>query len=384
MFKPSLVRFAIAPLMPPLGRVTTVAVAAVTGGLSLFAGSPSALALPLSPGDRIRLVVSEPLVDAQLAEQFRLSGLYEVNLDGQIEIPFMQPIPAINLEVEELEKRLRDEMLKGGLFQPDFLQVSAEVSQWAPVQVSVSGAVFTPGQILADGQFETANTNRPANRNLANTQPVTVSGDYPVERFVTSVLRQAGGVTPNADLTAVRLIRQGEEQSLDLSGVLSGDLVEDLPLIAGDQVIVPELELEQAELVRPSPITPSHVDIYLSNQAQPRGGNVAGRTVQLAYGTRFAQAAISASCGGGASSTNANRRVTLVRTNALNGEATVLDRSVEKLLRNPTEVQEGNPYIMPSDSVVCYDSKISNTSSILDFVGKVLNPFSTILRIFKD
>lgn len=384
MFKQSSVWFAVAPPLSSLGRGTVAAIAAVASSISLLAISPEAVALPLSPGDRIRLVISEPLVEAQLAEQFRLSGLYEVNLNGQIEIPFMPPITAINLEVEELEKRLHDEMLKEGLFQPDFLQVSAEVAQWAPVQVLVSGAVFTPGQILADGQFETGNTARPANRNLPNTQPVTVSGDYPVERFVTSVLRQAGGVTPKADLTAVRIIRQGQEQQLDLSGVLSGDLVEDLPLIAGDQVIVPELELEQAELVRPSPITPSHVDIYLSNQAQPRGGNVAGRTVQLAYGTRFAQAAISASCGGGASSTNANRRVTLVRTNALNGEATVLDRSIENLLRSPTEVQEGNPYIMPSDSVVCYDSKISNTSSILDFVGKVLNPFSTILRIFQD
>uniref|UniRef100_A0ACD5GVM7 Uncharacterized protein n=1 Tax=Desertifilum tharense IPPAS B-1220 TaxID=1781255 RepID=A0ACD5GVM7_9CYAN len=43
---------------------------------------------------------------------------------------------------------------------------------------------------------------------------------------------------------------------IDVSGVFTGELLDDVPLIAGDRIIIPEREIIQSELVRPSQITP--------------------------------------------------------------------------------------------------------------------------------
>jgi polysaccharide biosynthesis/export protein len=337
-------------------------------------------AIPLSPGDRIR--ISVPADDA-IPETYRFSGIYEVNLDGTLQVPFLDPMPAAGLEVAQVQQQLTDSLVSGGLFQPQFLQVTAQVVDWGPVQVTVAGATFEPGRILVTDQTPSEAAPRDAVVEETETEPFTISGEYPVGRYLTAVLRRAGGLTPKADIENVRLIRGDEEIVVDLSGVLSGEPVEDIPLIAGDQVIVPELTQIQPGLVRPSQVTPSAIAIFLSNQTDPGGGGTNGEVTQVAYGSRFSQAVVAAQCAGGTRSTNANRRVTLIQTNRTTGQTEVFDRKVEDLLRNSNDT-EINPYLMPEDSIVCYDSAVTNTSGVLDFIGNILNPFRTLRSIFFD
>ncbi|MFZ4558326.1 MAG: hypothetical protein ACOYN8_18335, partial [Pseudanabaena sp.] len=56
---------------------------AVAIALAGFLSQKPLEALPLSPGDRIRLLIPE-------GELF--SGVYEVNLDGNIQIPYLDPL----------------------------------------------------------------------------------------------------------------------------------------------------------------------------------------------------------------------------------------------------------------------------------------------------
>jgi len=335
-------------------------------------------ALPLSPGDRIR--ISVPADDA-VPETYRFSGIYEVNLDGTIQVPFLEPMPAAGLEVAQLQQQLTDSLISGGLFQPQFLQVTAQVVDWGPVQVTVAGATFEPGRILVTDQAPSEMAPRETVVVETRVEPFTISGEYPVGRYLTAVLRRAGGLTPKADIENIRLIRGTEEKVVDLSGVLSGEPVEDLPLIAGDQIVVPELTQIQPELVRPSQVTPAAIAIFLSNQTDPGSGG--GEVTQVAYGSRFSQAVVAAQCAGGTRSTNANRRVTLIQTNRTTGQTEVFDRKVEDLLRNSNDT-EINPYLMPEDSIVCYDSAVTNTSGVLNFIGNILNPFRTLRSIFFD
>lgn len=213
-------------------------------------------------------------------------------------------------------------------------------------------------------------------------EPVTVSGEYPEGRYLTAAIRRAGGLKPNADIENVRVVRGDEEKVVDLSGVLTGDQIEDIPLIAGDQVIVPELAEIQNRLVRPSQVTPAAIAVFVSNQTNPNGGGT-GEFTQFEYGSRFSQAVVSARCAGGSRSVNANRRVTLVQTERITGETKVHDRQVEDLLRESMD-NTVNPFLMPGDSVVCYDSRVTNTSSVLDFIGNVLNPVRLLRGIFFD
>ena len=342
--------------------------------------------VPLSPGDRIRISVSEPNLSLQgtEAEPFSFSGLYEVNLDRTIELPFIRPIPVDNFGAATLELVVKNKLIEAGMFQPSYLQVSAEVVEWAPVQVTVKGAVFTPGQILADRTrprdiLRLADEPTPERFN----EPFVVSGNYPPSRFLTAALLKAGGVKPNADLQNVKLVRNGQETKVNILGVVTGEPVQDLPIVAGDQIIIPSLDDLQPNLVRPSTVTPAVIGVFISNQAEPQGGGrTGGQLTEFAYGTRFSQGAIAATCAGGTSTTNANRRISLIQTDPMTGTTTVYDRKVEELIREPNAIPEGNPYLMPLDTMVCYDSEVTNTAGIFDFLNTILNPFEAIFNIF--
>ena len=346
--------------------------------IALFRMSP-AFALPLSPGDRLRLFIP---ADSDLPEAQRISGLYEVNLDGTLQFPFLDPIPAAGLELPEVEQQVSRTLVEKGLFRANGLRVSIKVFQWAPVQVNVSGATFEPGRVLINSQPTNSTSGNLVSIPTPIAGTIPVSGNYPPERYLTAAIRTAGGVTPDADIKNIRLVRNNQTQVIDLSGVFSGESERDVPLVAGDQVIVPRLDKIQNDLVRPSQLTPSVIPIFVSNATAPGATGTTDRATELAYGTRFSNAVVSSRCVGGNLSTSGKRRVTLMQTNRTTGKTTVIDQPVETLLRNSTD-NTNNPFLMPRDGIVCYDSKNENTSGILRFITDILNPFNIIRGIFR-
>lgn len=335
-------------------------------------------ALPLSPGDRVR--VSTPLDDELPPNsQFRLSGLYEVNLDGTLQIPFLDPQPVAGLETAQVEKDLTEALVKKGYFRPEFLELSVKIARWSPVQVTVTGETFRPGRVFINATPpEKAQPSESLNRDEA------VTGNYAPERFLSAAIRQAGGLKPTADIRQIRLIRGKQSKLFDLSGIITGQPVPDVPLIAGDLVIVPQSLLTQNELVRPSQLTPTEIPVAISNLTAPTIPNQGkgGQIVNLQYGTRLSQAVVTAGCAGGARSTNAKRKVALVRTDPLTGQTKVVDRPVERLLNNSSNDDE-NPFLMPQDGVVCYDSRVTNIAGVIRTVGTILSPFFLIPGLFR-
>jgi polysaccharide export outer membrane protein len=328
-------------------------------GVACVLGTAGAsLALPLSPGDRVKVTIPE-------GEEF--SGIFEINLNGVLELPFTKGIQAAGLEPDQLEQRVYQTLVQQGFFQPSFLRVSLSVIQWAPIPVFVVGSAFQPGRIVINELSDAEQTQT----------PVQLSGQAPLNRMLTAALRRAGGITPTADVTAVQLKRGSRRQVIDLSGVFTGEPFKDMPLIAGDQVIVPDTGVVNPLLVRPSQITPAEVVINISNLTVPASGNsVAGIGAQaknFPYGSRFSHAVISANCAGGTMITNARRRAIIVRTERTTGKTTAYERGVEELLRNSTD-NTNNPYLMMGDGVVCYDSKMTNFQAVLSLFSQFLNP----------
>ena len=357
-----------------VGMAVSSLVGMVATATALMPASPVD-ALPLSPGDRIRLTIAE---DTNLPLTDRFSGVYEVNLDGSLQVPFIDPLFVAGFELEDVEQTLRQALILGEFFHGDRLQMSLGVVQWAPIQVSVVGDTYYPGQVLVNTPPDAAFDEQL----FRGEAPYTLTGDYPPARYLTAVLQQAGGIKPTADVENVRLVRGGIEQVIDLSGVLSGELVDDIPLIAGDQVVVPALVELQPHLMRPSQITPTTVKLFVANQTAPSNiDRLDQEEVELEYGSRFSQAAIATRCAGGTRPTNARRRIALIRTDALSGETQVFDHKVEELLRESMD-GESNPFLLPSDGVVCYDSKLTNISRILNFVGDIFRPIRVLTDIF--
>ena len=325
---------------------------------ALLVLSGSVNALPLSPGDRVKVTIPE-------GEEF--SGIFEVNLNGELELPYLRGIQAIGLEPHQLQQRVQQALVNQGYFQPSFLKVNVSVLQWAPVEVFVSGATFQPGRVLINEWTDAEQTQA----------PVQQSGQASMKRFLSVAIREAGGVLPTADVTAVALIRGSTKRTLDLSGVFSGEPFKDLPLIAGDRVVVPDTGRLNPLIVRPSQITPVGVKIFISNLTVPASSNATsaiGRdATSFPYGSRFSHAVVSGNCAGGAVLTNAHRRAVLVRTNAATGKTTTLDKGVEELLRH-SMTTEANPYLMPNDAIACYDSAATNVREVLRMIGDIVAP----------
>lgn len=345
--------------MSVIGRlISSLPVAAI----AVMTAMPS-WALPLSSGDQIRVLIPE-------GEEF--SGTYKLDIEGEINIPYLDPLPVRGLEPEIVELLLTRMLVEEGFFQPEFLQVSVLVLERAPVPITVSGAVFEPGRILI---------NNRSPEELASQQNL-VSGDNPQGRYLTAALQAVGGIRPDAKLDEIRVIRGQRVEIFDLSGVFSGESVEDIPLISGDRVEVPTVGYFQDELARPSQITPPGIRIFLSNLTIPANSNAnsaIGRdATRFPYGSRLSQAVVAANCAGGTQATNADRKVLLVGTDRLTGLTRAVERDIETLLEQPGDSKE-NPLLMPGDAVACYDSTVTNARDVSRTITDILSPFSIII-----
>jgi polysaccharide export outer membrane protein len=318
---------------------------------------------PLSPGDQIRVFVSDGEI---------FSGVYLINLNGEIQIPYLTPIKVSGLTILEAQTLIREQLIKQKMFKPDYAKVTVSISLWGAADVNVSGAVFVPGPV-------TLNVRSPSDQSLSKER---VSGDIAPERSLIAALRAASGITPLANLKEVTMIRNNQTYKVDLSGIFLGQPVQNIPLIRGDRVIIPSTGVWQNELVRPSPITLPALQIRISNLTVPATSNasasVSRDAITFPYGARFSQAVVSGNCVGGTQATNANRYAILVRTDRLAGTTRVYESAIEDLMRESKD--DTNPFLMPDDGVACYDSTVTNVRDVFRSIVDILSPID-LLRV---
>ena len=286
-------------------------------------------------------------------------------------MPIIGVIEAGGATTNKLETKIELALVKAEIFQPANSSVTIHVLNWSSIEVSVAGAVFQPGTVLIN--------KKPTG--IQNSEHLEAFGDYSTTRLLSEAIRAASGIRPDAKLDQIILLRKGWQVQIDMTGMLSGNLVTDYPLVAGDRVIVPSTGCFQEQLVRPSLITPKGFRVFMSNLIDSAGDNssaAVGRySTSLPYGTRLLQAAVSANCVGGKDWTNAPRRVVLASRNPITGDTQVIERSVEELMTMPNKGNI-NPYLMPNDAVACYDSDITNYRDIAKTVVDLILPFKLL------
>lgn len=318
--------------------------------------------LLLSPGDLVEVIIED-------GEGF--NGRYIVDNAGYVKLPIIGVVEAGGATTNKLEAKIELALIRAEIFQPDSAGVTIYVLNWSSIEVAVAGAVFQPGTVLIN--------KKPIG--IQNAEHLEAYGDYSTTRLLSEAIRAASGIRPDAKLDQIILIRKGWQVQVDMTGMLSGDLVNDYPLVAGDRVIVPSTGCFQAHLVRPSQITPKGFRVFMSNLIDSAGDNSSaaiGRfSTSLPYGTRLLQAAVSANCVGGKEWTNAPRRVVLSSRNPITGETQVIERSVEQLMTMPNKARI-NPYLMPNDAVACYDSDITNYRDIAKTLTDLIIPFKLL------
>jgi len=312
----------------------------------------------LSPGDLIRLTIVR-------GEGFE--GDFVISQSGYLRLPYLGDIPAAGATKTQVEDAVARLLVSGGYFKSSFVQVSTSVLHWAPIQVSVSGAVFQSGDVLLN---EKKAENDPEMR-------LGAPGDIALQRRLSTALSASAGVRPDADIRNIVLIRKGRRRVFDMSGALDGGPLEDPLLVAGDRVHVPSRGCFQMALARPSRITTPGIRVFMSNLTSPARSNansaIGDYATQLPYGTRFLQGLVSANCVGGIQATNARRWGVLMSRNPVTGESEVIARSIENLVRR-ADRDDFNPVLLPNDAIACYDSHVTNVRDVMAMVGEAAAP----------
>lgn len=318
--------------------------------------------LLLSPGDLVEVVIED-------GEGF--NGRYIVDNAGYLKLPIIGAVVAGGETISTVEKSIELSLVRNEIFQPANANVTTYILNLSSIEVAVSGAVFQPGTVVINKKV----------KGLQNAEHLDAFGDFSTTRLLSEALRSASGIRPDAKLDQIILIRKGWQVQVDMTGMLSGNLVNDYPLVAGDRVIVPSTGCFQSHLVRPSQITPKGFRVFMSNLIDSAGDNSSAAinrfSSSLPYGTRLLQAAVSANCVGGKQWTDAPRKIVLSSKNPITGEMQVLERSVEELMTSPNKAKI-NPYLMPNDSVACYDSNITNYRDIAKTIAEIIIPFKLL------
>ena len=196
------------------------------------------------------------------------------------------------------------------------------------------------------------------------------NGDANAARSVTTALRAAGGVRPDANIQQIGLVRHDRMMVIDLRPSHDGTATGDVLLAPGDRLIVPSTGCFDPYLVRPSLVTQPGIRVHMSNLTRPANNNagaaIGERTGSLPYGTRFLQGLVAMNCVGG-SAMNSGRRAVLISRNPMSGQSVVVEREVEELVRHANR-DAFDPYLMPGDALACYDSRWMNLSDAIAMV----------------
>jgi len=321
----------------------------------------------LSPGDRVQV---------QVHEGGDFSGIFEIDNDGFLHIPYLPPLQAQGKLPSDIEHALGNALSQAEFIRPEFIQVSVKPLQWAAAEIYVSGAVFDPGRIHIGGS--------PAE--IQNQMPVQRSGQYSPQRALVVALSNAGGVRPDADLSCVQVERNGKKYEFDLRNVMKGKNLPLWPLVAGDQVHVPSRDCRQPHLIKPSAVTIPGLRLFMSNLSIPANSNaqaaVGRESTRVPYGTRLTHGVVSANCVGGTQGTNARRYILHISKHLQDRTPIVSTIALNDLLRNAASLEK-NPYLMPNDAVACYDSGVTNIRDIARTFSDLLTPF-TLLKVLED
>ncbi|RVV96562.1 polysaccharide biosynthesis protein [Mesobaculum littorinae] len=347
------------PCLPPRGPAAGTG-RVVSDGKGVRMLPPSLQGEILSRGD---------LVDLRVAEDETFTGSYVISRDGTLKLPYLDPIPAQGRAPAEVVTDIRD-----GLVASDFYvetpPVSLLLTDFAAVRVAVSGAVFEPG---AKDIGAVAGAEADALRRVA-------FGASTEGRNLSVALRSAGGIRPDADLSAVEIRRAGAVWRVDLRDGFAGGAFDDVMLVAGDEIVVPSRQCFQDELMVPGPFSPPGITLFMSSLTVPATSNsqaAIGRDVrEVQWGTRFMQAVVDNNCVGGIRATSANRAAALLSRNPATGVSVVIERDIEEMLDRPDR-DDYDPYLLPGDAIACYDSTVTNVADL----GRVLGTVAAVAAI---
>jgi len=233
-----------------------------------------------------------------------------------------------------------------------------------PRTVAVVGEVNRPGSYLVTQGADGGNTG--------------TGGGISGQPTVTRALQLAGGITPQADIRNVKIRRQtraGGEQIIDINLwqlLQSGDVNQDTILQDGDTIFFPtatEINAADAIVLANTTLSPATIQVGVVGEVKKPG------PVDIKPNSSLNQALLAA--GGFNDARASSSAVDLLR---LNPDGSVTKRKVKVNFGAEINSQT-NPILRNNDVIVVYRSGAAKAS---DTIGTVINPFASVLGIFRS
>jgi protein involved in polysaccharide export with SLBB domain len=298
---------------------------AVVTALLLALVALPAVAVVSPPGSPDYKIGVDDLLQVVVRPRMDLNAQTAVLADGTINLPSLGNIKAEGLTVAQLSENLTRRF---GLYDRDITQVVVTVLAYNSQKIFLLGEVVKPGRYA-----------------------------FPVIPGIWDVVREAGGPTNDADLTAVQVIRgEGDKREtidVDLGTAINAGNFDGLPkLRPGDTV----------RLLRKQTLVPTKNQVYVMGEVRAPG----------IYSTESAPDVISAMMAAGGPSSDAKlSRVVLTRRSGENSRSIQLD--LDGYLEGT--VGAANLPLRPGDTV--------NLPSRSGGLLHGLLPFNTILPVLQ-
>lgn len=143
-------------------------------------------------------------------EQEQINKSYPINSQGQVRLPYINPISAAGIGADTLAQRIEWAYKKQQIFSRPRVTVTTPEEETPQRRISVAGEVNKPGI-------------QPYQNNLT----------------ILEAIAQAGNPTPYANMKKVKLIRGGTTTQMDLRNI-SKYPERDIRLEPGDKIIISE------------------------------------------------------------------------------------------------------------------------------------------------
>lgn len=312
----------------------------------------------LGPGDIIKIM----FLYGETKENF--SGKYKILNDGSVSLPLVGSVNLENLTLKQASEKVEN-LYSNELLRPE---LDLTISNPRPIKVSVIGEVISPGIY-----------------SLSSEEIIQTEGGPQIRNFGTptliDALQKSGGITQNANLFKVILIRKmsGKEGDLKKTTI---DLHQFL--MDGNQIRNPYLfDGDIIKLTKASKIPKNIIEISKTNfSPQTIKVSVIGQVnnpglIEVDANTPLIQSILIA---GGAKNWKSNKgNVKLIRVNR-DGRASFKKYKIN--LRSNVS-SKSNPPLKNGDIVKVENSLLGNVSEGLSALTEPISPIVTSLTLIK-
>ena len=295
----------------------------------------------LGPGDVIDIIFF-------WAEEF--SGRYRILKDGFLYLPVVGSINLSEISVAESAKKI-EKLYSSELLRP---QVQINLVSSRSIQISILGEVAKQGIYKI------------------NVDP-TNKGNF---SRVTDAIKKAGGITEDANIKEVEVIRKSGlseypliKTKIDLHSLITkGNTSQNLILFDGDVIKIPKAESNLAlDVISSSNLNDFSMQVYVIGEVKKPG------VLTMNSNSTLIEAVLNS---GGPIKWRGNKgNVRLIRF----GKNGTLSSKKIKLSLNPNSANKDNPKLIEGDVIEVRSSKLANVTDGLAIVSK---PLQSVVNIF--